>query len=198
MSDFILIETPAKFYDWLKEQNITRKITRIQNHHTWKPDYGGFLGDNHESLHNGMRNYHINNNGWSDIAQTFTTYPDGCISIGRSINKTPVGIKGANTGSICKEHIGNFDLDEPNDKHKRFIVMYNAILLNNRSLDANDQTLLYHHWFHLGTGKRNNGGPVTTNKTCPGVNFFGGNTVEAANNNFIPLIEKEMRCDEWK
>lgn len=198
MSEFILIDTPAEFYKWLKQQSITRKITRLQNHHTYRPNYSNFTGDNHESLHNGMKNHHVNVNGWSDIAQTFTTYPDGKISLGRNINRRPVGIKGANTGAICFEHIGDFDEEEMNSTHKNFIVMYNAILLNYLSLEANDKTLIYHHWYHLGNGKRNKGGPTTTNKTCPGVKFFGGNSIEAANKNFIPLVQAEMKCEEWQ
>jgi len=186
MSEFVLIETPYKFYKWLKEQKITRSIFRVQNHHTYRPDYSNFTGENHKRLHNGMRNFHVDVRSFSDIAQHFTTYPDGSIAIGRDINVIPAGIKGANTGSICIEHIGNFDIgeDEMNDRHKNFIVMYNAILLNHFKIEANDTSLIYHHWF--------------SSKSCAGTNFFGGNTVEAANKYFIPLIDKEMKCKDWK
>ncbi|WDU82253.1 SH3 domain-containing protein [Caloramator sp. Dgby_cultured_2] len=57
-------------------------------------------------------------------------------------------------------------------------------------LTPSTDTIVYHHWYDLNTGKRTNGTGST--KSCPGTNFFGGNSVEAANKYFIPLIKKEL------
>ena len=53
-------------------------------------------------------------------------------------------------------------------------------------LESRLDTIVYHHWYDLDTGKRTNGTGNT--KTCPGTAFFGGNTTEAAAANFIPLV----------
>lgn len=86
---FILFDQ-VEFENWLFDQNINRRIIRIQNHHTWKPDYSNFTGDNHLKLLISMKNYHVNHNGWSDIAQNLTTFSDGTIALCRSPEETPV------------------------------------------------------------------------------------------------------------
>jgi len=55
-----------------------------------------------------MKNYHLSKS-FSDIAQHFTTFPDGTILTGRSLEKTPAGISGFNSNAICIENLGNFD-----------------------------------------------------------------------------------------
>lgn len=201
---FILI-SKEEFADWLKTQNIVREIKRIQNHHTWKPDYSNFKGDDHFKLLSSMKIYHVNTNGWSDIAQNLTTFPDGTIAVCRPLYATPVGIKGANTGGICIEHIGNFDIgkDIMTQAHKDTIINLNAVLCEKFNLYPNTNTIVYHHWYDLKTGERKNGEGTT--KTCPGENFFGGNKVEDAEKKFIPLIaeifntlDKEKLSDSCK
>lgn len=188
---FILMDR-AEFAKWLNEQNIKREVVRIQNHHTWKPRYENFDGSNHFKLLKGMKRSHLKR-GFSDIAQNITTFPDGTIAICRPLSKIPAGIKGANTGGICIEHIGNFDKggDKMSAKHKTTILKMNALLLQKFKLKANDTSLVYHHWYDLNTGKRKNGEGST--KSCPGTNFFGGNTVKDAKENFIPKIAAELK-----
>ena len=86
----------------------------FQVHHTWKPEHSDFNGNNHMSLQKGMRNYHVNNNGWADIGQHITVFPDGIVVTGRDFNKDAVGISGHNKGAFMIEMIGNFDIG--NDK----------------------------------------------------------------------------------
>ncbi len=186
---FILFNQ-VEFKNWLSGQTINRRIIRIQNHHTWKPDYSNFKGNNHFSILSGMKNYHVNHNGWSDIAQNITTFPDGTVAVCRPLDKTPAGIKGANTGAICIEHLGNFDIggDNMTKEHRATIINLNAILCQNFHLNPNTESIVYHHWYDLNTGARRNGEGTT--KTCPGTNFFGGNRVEDAEHNVIPLVLK--------
>lgn len=86
-----------------------RKYKWAQVHHTWKPSHKDFNGSNHLRLQQNMKNYHVNNRGWSDIGQHLTLFPDGTFVTGRDFNRTPAGIKGYNTGAFMIEMIGNFD-----------------------------------------------------------------------------------------
>lgn len=78
-------------------------------HHTWRPEKKNYNGKNGIELQQGMRNYHVNNLGWSDIGQHVTLLPDGRFVTGRDFGKTPASIKGYNTGAFAVEMIGNFD-----------------------------------------------------------------------------------------
>lgn len=194
---FILMDR-VEFEKWIQQEQITRRIKLIQNHHTAIPSYSNFNGRNHFERLIAMRNYHMQTNGWSDIGQNLTTFPDGTIAVCRSLNVNPAGIKGANTGGICIEHFGNFNLgkDKIHDEHRKSIVFLNAVLCERFTLDVSLDSIVYHHWYDLQTGKRTNGSGLT--KTCPGTNFFGGNTPEDAGHNFYPKIEAYMKSRNWK
>ena len=177
-----------EFKGYLDSLKVTRSIKLIQLHHTWSPNYSHFKG-NHLTLQRGMQTTHIKNNGWSDIGQHFTIFPDGMICTGRDINTSPAGIKGANTGSICIECLGNFDIggDKMTEEQKEAIVGATRMLLDRFKLNASN--VIYHAWWtasgtSLGTYVKGKSA-----KTCPGTNFFGGNTKEAYQKNLMPLIE---------
>lgn len=177
-----------KYIDGLK---ITRKINAVQLHHTYAPAYAQFKGDNHLTLQNNMRNFHVKSRGFADIAQQFTIFPDGKICTGRDINKAPAGIYGANTNGICIECIGNFDKggDTMSDAQKDAIVGVTKILLDKFRLDARTG-VTYHCWWTEGGTSLGTYVKGKSVKTCPGTNFFGGNTREAFEKNLLPLIEK--------
>lgn len=84
-------------------------------HHTWKPTHKSFNGKNHQAIQDGMRRHHVNTNGWKDIAQHLTIFPDGKIMIGRNFSWQPVSIKGKNTINgkfpFMIEIVGNFDIE---------------------------------------------------------------------------------------
>ena len=65
-----------------------------------------------------------------------------------------------------------------------------ALLCKKFNLHPDSYSLVYHHWYDLTTGERTDGTGNT--KSCPGTNFFGGNTVEAAEQNFILLITQQL------
>ncbi len=175
------------------KQEVSRKITMIQNHHTWLPDYTSF-NDNHFQQVQGMKNFHVNERGWSDIGQHITTFPDGMIIVGtRPLERQPAGIKGHNDGAICLEHVGNFDKgkDVMSSEHKKTIVHVNAALNLKFALKPSIDHNVYHHWYDLSSTQRTFGSGNT--KTCPGTNFFGGNKVKDAQKNFYPKILKELK-----
>jgi hypothetical protein len=177
----------AGFKTWLGKQTISRQITLIQNHHTYIPGYKHFKGDNHFILQAGMESSH-RERGFAEIAQHFTTFPDGTIISGRSLEKIPAGIKGANTGAICIEHLGNFDHsgDVMTEAQRAFAIQLNALLCQRFRLSADTDRIVYHHWYDLNSGERRNGAGST--KSCPGSAFFGGNKVADAEANFLPSV----------
>ena len=181
----------AEFSTWLSEYNVTRVIKLVQNHHTYIPGYAHFTGNNHIELLKGMERSHIER-GFSEIAQNLTTFNDGKVALCRSLDKIPAGIKGANSNGICIENLGNFDLnqDEMTEPHKNLIVNLNALLCKKFNLTPGTDTVVYHHWYDLTTGQRTL--DISKTKSCPGTNFFGGNTIDNCHNNFISLISSAM------
>ena len=185
--------TLVEFANWLATKRVARTITNVQEHHTFRPDYANFNGTNHFALQLAMKNYHVNTNGWQDIGQHITIFPDATILTGRSFELSPACIFRRNTNSFCIENLGNFNKnkDSMTSGHKDAIIKTTALLLRKFSLNVNDSDLVYHHWFKLADGTRNNGGPSSTNKSCPGTNFFGGNKVDDFNSNFSKKVKKE-------
>ena len=185
--------TIGEFETWLIQQKVTRRITVIQEHHTWSPSYKQFNGSNHLQLQKNMRDYHVNNANYADIAQNFTVFPDGMICTGRSMNVAPAGCRGANTNGICIENLGNFDVggDKMNSIQKDVIVRMAAALLKKFKLSP-ETGITYHAWW------TDNGKSLGTYiagrscKTCPGTAFFGGNTRASYDKNLKPLIAKAM------
>ncbi|WP_203294013.1 peptidoglycan recognition protein family protein [Luteirhabdus pelagi] len=182
----------AEFEIWTEQQRFSRKVDNLQLHHTWIPAYRHFDTNNHFKLCQSMETSHLNR-GFNQIGQNITIFPDGLIMVCRPIDTKPAGIKYNNTGAICIENVGDFDTDKDNmtDLQKESILNVLKVFLIKFNLQANDSSIVYHHWFHLGSGKRNNGGPKNTNKTCPGTNFFGGNKVNDFKKNLLPLITKK-------
>lgn len=191
-----------EFESWIDNLKVARTILIIQQHHTFSPNYSHFNGNNHFELQRGMKNHHINTNGWMDIGQHFTIFPDGMILTGRSIEASPACIYGRNASCICIENLGNFDIngDSMNQTQKDSIVEVTAKLCMKFNIQPNENTVVYHHWFDLNSGIRNNGFPMAgqSNKTCPGTNFFGGNKLPEFNANFLPLLKNKIANFQFK
>lgn len=187
---FILLDI-AEFKGWLNMQTINREggIKIIQQHHTYIPSYAKFNGSNHFQLCESMERAHLER-GFAEIAQNITTFPDGMLMICRNFNTMPAGIKGANTNGICIENVGNFDLnrDLMTVKQRECIISVTKALLARFNLIPNENTVVYHHWYDLTLGKRIKIEGTGNTKTCPGTNFFGGNTIAAFRANFLPHL----------
>ena len=195
---FTRFDTLTEFKTWLGKQN-RYNYTGIQIHHTGSPEYKHFYKANgtHEdelTRQYSMKTYHVKTNGWSDIAQHFTVFPNGKIVTGRDLSKTTaIGITGWNSNKICIEIYGNFDKgkDVMTAEQREAVITLYGELCKKFGITPSTSTIRCHAWFSssgtfLGTyiaGK--------SRKTCPGTNFMGyGNTKEAIANNFIPLIKK--------
>lgn len=156
----------------------SKKFTNIQQHNTASPSYKD-VKNNHIALMQSMENYHVKNKGMSEIAQHFSTFPDGLICVGRPLTKDGGGFLGTqNKDSITIENVGNFDVEVMTDEQKQSIVLLNALLCKKFGIIPSTQTLPYHCW--------------VKNTSCPGKNYFGGTTKAIAEKNFIPLVKAAM------
>lgn len=182
----------AEFQQWIKGLKVSRTILKVQQHHTYSPSYAQFKNDNHFAVQKGMKDYHVVHNGWNDIGQHFTIFPDGTILTGRSIEVSPACITGQNANAICIENLGNFDIngDVMNPAQKEAIIAVTAALCSRFNIPVTTIGIVYHHWFNLSTGERNNG--TKNNKSCPGTNFFGGNKVQDCETHFLPLVKAKV------
>ena len=195
MSEFKMFDEKT-FIEYVNSLKTKRKIKYIQLHHTYSPSYSHFNGNNHLELQKNMKNYHTKTNGWTDIAQHFTIFPDGKIVSGRSLDTAPAGIYGANSNGICIECLGDFDKggDAMTEAQKNAVVFAVKTLLDKFGLKA-ESGVTYHAWWS--SDGRDLGDYVRGHsvKTCPGTAFFGGNTLTAYEKNLMPLIKKYKYCE---
>lgn len=173
---FVLLSSVTSFSSWLRNKTIKRKITHIQLHCTDTPNYKHFKGDNHFELVEGMESSHIAR-GFNGIGQNITIFPDGKIMLCREFDKICACISGHNTGGLCIENLGLFDKgkDEMSEAQRKAIIGTVKALLKKFNLTP-ETGVEYHHWHNSG-------------KSCPGNNFFGGNTKEAYQKNLLPLLK---------
>lgn len=193
------------FKDWLFNHIFTRKIGKIQQHHTYIPSYQQFNGSNHFSLLKGMEEHHVKGMGWSNISQHLTTFPDGKVAVGRPFDTPPEGSYGLqNKATMTKieadalaiENVGNFDKgkNQMTKEQRETIVMITALLSLKYGLTPSIKTISYHHWWDINTGEEvfdNSEGHAV--KTCPGTAFFGGNSTASAKKYFYPLVIQKMK-----
>lgn len=189
--------TPAEFKTWIHKQG-NYKYTGLQVHHTWMPDYSCFYkadGKHEDELTRqyNTQQYHKKTNGWGDIAQHFTIFPNGAIVTGRKLsNTTAIGIKGWNSNKICIEIYGNFDKgkDVMTKEQKEAVITVYGELCKKFKITPSISTIRCHAWFTAGGTYLGDYNKSKSAKTCPGTNFMGfGNSKEAIRDNFIPLIQ---------
>jgi LysM repeat protein len=194
-----------EFKDWLFNHIFTRKIGKIQQHHTYSPSYKQFNGSNHFQLLKGMEEHHVKGMGWSTISQHLTTFPDGKVAVGRPFDTAPEGSYGLlnkeamhriEADAFAIENVGNFDKgkNQMTKEQRETIVMITALLSLKYGLTPSVDTISYHHWWDINTGERvfdNSKGHAV--KTCPGTAFFGGNSTSSAKKYFFPLVTQKMK-----
>lgn len=114
----LLFDNVETFLTWFQTLGVFR-INSFHFHHTYLPNHTTWRqSPNHRKVQDGMKNYHVQTNGWDDIAQHVTLFPDGKIMTGRDPGQAPVSAKGYNgnwhSHPFMAECIGNFD--EGHDK----------------------------------------------------------------------------------
>ena len=110
MPDRIVLLSLVQFKQLLSSVRLSRAIKEVHVHHTWRPRGRDFRG---LATIEGMRRVHMQDWGWSDIAQHLTIDPAGGLWTGRNWNRPPASQRGANgtsqSGPFMIEMIGDFD-----------------------------------------------------------------------------------------
>ena len=184
---FTLFEKTSEIGPWLKKQNVTRTISRLQVHHMDLPNYSTWektdkkvFSEPHfgrtQSLNDyGKKTWHYSDGHGKYIAQHFNVFPDGKITTGRHLNSTPIGIKGWNTNAICVEIYGDFDKgkDVMTAAQKKAVIALYGELCKRFKIKPSTSTIRPHCWFTAGGTYLGTYNPYKSAKTCPGSNFWG-------------------------
>jgi hypothetical protein len=156
MPDPIRGLTLAQFAGLLSTARLTRRIVEVHMHHTWRPRRQDFRGI---ATIEAMRRFHMDTNGWSDIAQHLTIDPEGGLWTGRNWNQRPASSLGSNgsdtEGPFMIEMIGDFDAghDPFDGPQKTAAISVAARLL--RRFDLEPAAVRFHR-------------QLNSPKTCPG------------------------------
>lgn len=132
----------------------TRRVWRVDMHHTFHPAHTDYDG---EPCIARMCKFHVETRKWDDIAQHLSIAPDGTIWTGRDWNKTPASVGGVlNAGAFMFEAIGNFDLGHDRLEGEQLTSVAHVIRAVQRRFRLPPEALLFHRDVPL------------TAKTCPG------------------------------
>ena len=209
---FTLFEKTSEIGPWLKKQNITRTISRLQVHHmdlpnyyTWEKTDKKVFDEPHFGRTESLNSYGKSKWGYSDghgkyIAQHFNVFPDGKITTGRHLNSTPIGIRGWNTNAICIEIYGDFDKgkDVMTAAQKKAVIALYGELCKRFKIKPSTSTIRPHCWFTArGTylGKYDSSRSA---KTCPGTNFMGYGCSTTGFAKFIKEVKAYIDGEESK
>jgi N-acetylmuramoyl-L-alanine amidase len=143
-----------QFADQVNDFAWSRRIWRIDMHHTWYPNHASYEGV--ASIER-MDRFHRHERGFDCIAQHVSIAPDGAIWTGRNWNKTPASVGyGMNEGVFMFEVIGNFDHGQDRLEGVQLASVVTVIETVQARFQLPVQALLFHHEV-----------PQTA-KTCPG------------------------------
>jgi N-acetylmuramoyl-L-alanine amidase len=135
----------------------TRRVWRIDMHHTWAPAHDDYDGI---ACIERMARYHVNERRFDDIAQHVTIAPDGTIWTGRDWNRDPASVGfGMNAGVFMFEAIGNFDIGFDRLEAAQLESTTAVIETVQRHFRLPVQALLFHREV------------PQTEKTCPGTSI---------------------------
>ncbi|WP_372365722.1 N-acetylmuramoyl-L-alanine amidase [Candidatus Uabimicrobium sp. HlEnr_7] len=122
---------PKKGYSY----HSPRKLTI---HHTYRPLASNFKGS---STIRGIQNYHMDNNGWSDIGYHFLigTYSSGSTVIyqGRPENVIGAHTGGANTNNVGVNLIGDYDMENVHPNGYKAMISTLAWLCDKYGISSN-------------------------------------------------------------
>ena len=126
----------------------------IHIHHCYRPNHEIYASRPDGVYWNqAMTNFHINTNGWSDIAQHVTLLPDGRFATGRDFGMNPASITGYNNDAFAVEMIGDFDSGKDVLEGKQ----RESIIALSRWFDSRGKYIRFHR--------------ENSTKTCPGTSI---------------------------
>jgi len=122
-----------------------RKISKIVVHHSGNTD----------SVE-GIKDLHVNKNGWDGIGYHFMIGREGAVFIGRALDAVGAHAKGHNKESIGICLLGNFDEEEPYEPQMDALVRLMSELMEDSHLGP-DCIILHRE--------------LNSDKSCPGTNI---------------------------
>lgn len=138
----------------------TRRIWRVDMHHTFAPDHARWRAIGSAACCVGMRRHHVVERSFEDIAQHATVAPDGLIWLGRDWNRIPASVGfGMNGGVFMFEMIGNFDIGCDVLEGAQLATTIAVIDIVQRHFGLPVHALLFHREV------------PQTEKTCPGTSI---------------------------
>ena len=102
--------TLEELVEELKGVQVTRGVDEVVLHHTWSPTAVQYRG---KATWDGIRNYHVNQRGWSDIGYHYGIGPDGSIWKLRPVTRSGAHVLNRNAHTVGVAMIGNFDVEDP-------------------------------------------------------------------------------------
>ena len=200
---FILLENKEDVRKWLNSQKVTRKITRLQVHNTFLPDYKTWkntdkkvFSEPHFGRAQSLDDYGKKTWGYSDghghyTAQNFTVFPDGKIIVSRNLNSKPIGIRGWNDSALCIEIFGNFDKghDVMTSAQKKAVIYLYGELCKRFKIPVDTKHIRPHCHFTAGGTYLGKYDSSRSAKTCPGTNFWGVGCSPSGFNKFLADIK---------
>ena len=207
---FILLENGKDIKEWLSKQKVTRKITRLQVHNTFLPDYTTWektdkkvFSEPHFGRAQSLDDYGKKTWGYSDghghyTAQNFTVFPDGKIIVSRNLNSKPIGIRGWNDGALCIEIYANLDKghDIMKSEQKKAVIYLYGELCKRFKIPVDTAHIRPHCWFTAGGTYLGKYDPNRSAKTCPGSNFWGVGCSPSGFNKFLADIKEYVNGKE--
>ncbi|MCB1634843.1 MAG: caspase family protein [Xanthomonadales bacterium] len=145
-----------------------RKLSAVHLHHTWRPTQAQWRGE--ASMH-AMRDHHVRERGFSDIAQHITIDPAGGIWTGRPFELPPASARGQNgtraEGPFMIEIVGDFDKgrDVLLGEQLQSVAKATAAVLTAAGVGASNASVIPHSRFKT--------------KTCPGTGLSDGQNIHA-------------------
>jgi hypothetical protein len=157
----------------------TRRVWRVDMHHTWYPAHADYDG---EPCIERMCRFHVDDRGFDDIAQHVSIAPDGVIWTGRDWNLTPASVgRVLNQGAFMFEAIGNFDEGFDKLEGEQLASVILVIRAVQRRFRLPPEALLFHREVPL------------TAKTCPGTSISKADILARVRACEVPCVEPLAR-----
>ena len=146
-------------FNLLLSRSWVRRIAAVHIHHTWRPKHAQWRG---QATVEAIRRYHVQSNGWSDIAQHLTLGPDGSLWTGRSLERAPASVAGHNgtaeEGPFMIEMCGDFDAGQDAFAGAQAEWVYRTVAAICKRFGLTTAAIRFHNEF-------------TNLKTCPGTSL---------------------------
>ena len=146
-------------FNLLLSRSWVRRIAAVHIHHTWRPNHAQWHG---QATVEAIRRFHVETNGWSDIAQHLTIGPEGTLWTGRSLERAPASVAGHNgtaeEGPFMIEMCGDFDVGQDSFAGAQAESVYRTVAAICKRFTLTPAAIRFHNEF-------------TNLKTCPGTSL---------------------------